>query len=1112
MATEKTDSLGISDKENLQIQALTLGATGEDVASLSHQSIDEIPQMIASSGGGSLYENQDFSQDESVYTPDKAPMPSHEAARKSTYASLARDADITQDYTGMYDQFTDGGSSSLYDSIKQEILNTSSSQLRGYIQDASQEGDVQGTQALLQASDTLIRQDSNVANKGLETASDLYTESQGGLSVRESQKRFLKALSGKTDESGISVSDRVNHLIDSAIATNTGNLAGYAIDNLEAGFVGEQALGLSKVGKDILGERYLVRGGTMLKDLAQHLRNTPAENQEAEAKKIVDSFVKNSGIIGGNDVVKTFALESFREFFNTPGGDIPFDRWVQDVVGTVELAGLAPVAKIITKLSAIKKSSSSVLRAAKTKPGLVEANPDLDAVLDAAAIKDPAVAQQLGTNTAEVMAKALPTNHIDDAFVLEGASEDLVNKVKGLRTKAEEAENTIDNTFMYRTQDYANKQKTILDVFSQEKFFGNARPSISTLKRSEDRNSMTLHAMYGVDTNMPLSLGQAKKLQNNLNKVIEGGDFENTDVQLMVKDHATDTYERFDRNVHGTEGQMYVQLKTDARMSVADVVGTDPLSESGTRAVGSIAGTFIGRAFFDPQDYVDRTLLGSARVGLDGKGLKRHQMMAVASDFLNLGYKGKKKVSNALVQGDQDQVVYSYKELGDLGLSEKEMLGYFSARYLNDVTYNIKNSEKRAQLQRDGYRGFSAPTIDDTVFSSAVKDVEDSEILKNANTVFDPYTGDAVAIDFDTLRDMKEQGLNVKRLVKRTDINGELFTYVVTREKDIHNLPQRVLAHREGYTMRVNKEPYYIDETTNRIIDGKKVEHTGTVGVARSAREARDFSDKLAALHPASRYTSRLDRNIDNGDSLLENDLNTLDGTGSQFWFSGRGQPLRTIKDEIGAIEDPVSAINKLSASVSNVVTHGELLETSLARHRKTYANVQGTDGNPLWSNTDGTWRFDVERAKTIGNDEAAAAVAEYKYLEDLKYTPTNVDKAWRQILSAIDMNMASAPAIVSRASTEIVKRLATTSPGQAARAITFAMTIPLRPFRHIALQSTTGATLFGIDPSITVSSFRDANLMMLGMASYQNPRNFSYVKGLAKSFGHSEKEYLDMF
>ena len=46
---EQVDSLGISSKENLQIDALKLGATPMEVASLSREPVEDIPQQFITS-------------------------------------------------------------------------------------------------------------------------------------------------------------------------------------------------------------------------------------------------------------------------------------------------------------------------------------------------------------------------------------------------------------------------------------------------------------------------------------------------------------------------------------------------------------------------------------------------------------------------------------------------------------------------------------------------------------------------------------------------------------------------------------------------------------------------------------------------------------------------------------------------------------------------------------------------------------------------------------------------------------------------------------------------------------------------------------------------------
>ncbi len=1108
------DNLGITEKEDLQIEALSLGGTPEEVASLSRQSVEDIPQSFSTQSEF----DPDFEQSlpsESEFQevlPRKAPR---ESAHASMNAALANSEDIMADYMSMYSQLTSLGTSSIEESIQSKVDNDKRRELTDFIQETAEEGDVNGTEALLAASPALLEEQTDLEVAGLTNAAESFTEaSREAPRVEDHRREFLGTLLQGREQK-----KRWNQIIDEEVSRSTTvneatGAASFLADVAESTLLGEQALSLSKVAKDILGERYIFETGTMLRDLARKVRNLPAEEQEGEVERIVDSFAKHAGVVKDNDVVRVFALEQFREFLNTPGGDREFERYFANVIGYMDIAGLGEAGRMLSKLGKILGSSSGLMKTTTVAKDLQRANPDLDAVLKATALQVDGAAEKLGTTKAETLIRSLPGSNFDESIILEGAPNSLVEKIKKIQTKAEEAKVFTDNTFLFSDEAYKVKQTKTMDILTNEEVQAVSKPAFSSVRRDPDGNNLKVSAVYGDETDLPLNFNKANKIKELLNKGFTEEGITGANPTILTRDPVSGTWEPFEGSgISIFENNEYlVKVDFKSKMTQQDIVPGEVLGGGSTKGVGSIVGTKFAGAFINPQSYIDNSVIGAARVAEDSKGLKVHELKSIAKSFLNLNYFGKKRVANLLEIGEKDQKVLKYSEL-EGRYSLKEIEAYYSARYLNDTVYSIKNAEMKAKLDADGFKGLTIDLGDGTLFQNAVKLVDDAEVLRDTKVILDPYTGNKIPVDQVTLNSLRESGVTVGRLLRKNDRGNESFSFVAISDADTHALPNNIFPYREGYNFRINNNPYFIDQAANKVIDGVATRKASTIGVADSARQARETVDKLRAQFPDDDFSFRFDRNISPGRSVFDQDADTLDGSGLQYWFSKRGDRLTDIDGKLSTVEDPISAMNRMISATANVGTHGEMLETLVSTHKAKYGKLK-VDDIDIWSwdQNKGDWHFDKSLAKTSNDEAVTAAVNEYEYLETLKYMPTELDIRWGRLLEGIDAMMGSAPNILSRASSATVKKAIKITPDRVARGTAFAMTIPLRPARHILLQSTTGLSLNGIDPAITVKSFKDTNLLLTSMATWQNPTLWKITLKSAKLFGHSEKEWTDIF
>lgn len=1104
-----------------QQKALSLGATEQEVASASRVSVDEVRANVADNN---IQHRFDGDVDTEISHTRLAPIISaRDAAAKAVYATLANGGDLTEDYVNVYDELTQYGSSSTLNRIERDVSAREIDQLDSTIRSSARLGDVSTTQTLLDGADSILKERTNIKVAALENAADSYSERYNSTSIDQKQEEYLQSLSSRVD-----IKEKVNAIITQEVANSSSDFANFFAEQVESSIFGEQLLGLASVGTDILGKRYNFAGGTMLRDLAQHLRSLPVEDQEQEAKRIVESITKHAGVVGKSDAVKVFTLETFREFVNSPGGDVPMERWLTDVIGYSDIAFFVPTTVLVRlgkRLVSLRKSASAVSKIRSLTPNLADVNPDVEAALVAASVRNSEVAEKLGTSSTDAMDKMMPSRVFDDDTILEGAPTSTRERILGSKTKADEAVETIQNTFIYGTEEYAAKMMRIQQSLEDASRAAEVKPTYSMLDIDANTNAVTMRAVYGDTTDMPLTLEKAQAMRENIANILESEGVEKNSVKIVVKDDVTSTFETYNPDIHSSDGKFLIAYNTKAEMGYMDILPTT--AEASTKGIGStITGSKVATYFVDPQSYVQRLLINGARVANDAKFLKAHQLNKLAKPFTSLNWFGQKRVAAVLKSGEEfvddatGEVVgktYKYHELAG-HLSEPEIEAYYAARVVNDTIYSIKNTTMRDKLVSQGFKGLDVDLGNGKFYRNGIREVDDAEIIRGTNVAVDPSTGEELSITADKLVELREKGLTIGKLLRPFDKGNKAFSYAVIKHDSVTELPANVFPRREGYNFRINNDPYFIDRKSTRTLDGVKGSYTPTVAVARSAEEAKRMVAKLQAENEGELFTARLDRNINSEDTALKNDIDMLDGGGLDFWFSQRGKRLLRIDGTESSIEDPVSAMHRMIAATANVATHQDFMQASIKRHKATYGDIE-VGGKPLWYWDDrrNDFVFDKTVAKESGDPRISAALAEYNYLEQLQYAPTATDIWWKDTLARIDYAFGQHRSITGKGLTSkavggVTRALATTTPGQFVRGAAFAMTIPLRPFRHLPLQAMHAISLAGIDPKIMVQSFRDAGLLTISMATYQNPEAWKWTLKASKALGYNPEDWADTF
>lgn len=1149
-----TDELGITAAENSAIAALSAGASQEDVDKLSQgaASVTLIP--------GEQFEPSEFEKEtpsdkfeDGVSEFDSAynyrPQEKGIAARKAMYTALA--SGKPNQYESMYDQLASTGYSADFDILKEYASKENVKALKEINDRDAAAGDVDALERLYKVAPLVLGNKGNPTIPALQKTAESFTEATERS--RDHTRNFLSNI-----HVWAPTRDKIiNEVIFPAIATSDPSLSNYATDVVDMAIFGEQPLALAKVGRDILGERYNFLGGSMFRDLAQYVRSqTTPEAQLEAAKKVVDSIIRHAGTTKDNDFVKTYALDTFKLMLESPGGENKFMLYMTNIFGVVDVASFVPTAMLVKGSKSVKnfinmlgnKQATSAYD--RVKGELSDLNPDLDALLGSKSIEDPDVAAKYGTTSERELLRVMPKSHFDEEAMLDGAPNRTLEMYNNTKSKAQEAVEHIDNTFQYADTEFKAKQKRILDTLHDEKVTAIVRKADTEIvKRNLDRNTVSIRVSYGDETDLPLSIPKATQLKQNLDEALKNESLESTS-ELFVKNKHTGLWEKFDPENHmistkkvepmtitDRKGNLIpnplkrqtregpkilspdflgakVVLNTEAKMTNTDILPGEVLGRGATKGFG-----MGSRWYINPQGWIDQRIMGAFRIATDEKGLVKSELFELIKPFTTLSYWNKKKVAGILEAGDELETVFTYKELKEAGYSAKVVEAYYSTRILEDAMYRIKNFNMREKLTREGFQSVNVPN-QKGLFQNAGREIE--SLPSGVSKIFDPVIGKSINVTDKFLNTLQTKGLKLVRALKTVDTEEGRFNYMVVRGDHLSELPTNVYPYRKGHMFRINKDPYFIDEWKFGMEDGMPKEYKRTIGVESNRYRADKATKKLSddALKrvkegesPKERYRVRLDRNISMERSVLENELDMLDG-GNEFWFSKRGERLRRLTDDsLSAVEDPLTALDRATSSVSNVVTHGKLIDTEAERHRLTYGHLRGNNDRKLWywDQSEGQYKFDKTAADGFNDKAVKAALHEYEYLEQMKYMPTKLDTKWKQLMAEFDSALGQSDWLSSASKKVFLDTFGATTPGRAARGFAFSTTIPLRPFRHIVLQSATSSHLAGIDPVNLSKSVKDGMLISLSMATH-NTKAWEGTKKWAKMFGYTEDEWEETF
>jgi hypothetical protein len=893
-----------------------------------------------------------------------------------------------------------------------------------------------------------------------------------------------------------------------------------------------------------------ILGGSLFTQIGDYINSKPVEERYDIAVKVLDAVITefSLGDTEASVLAQKDAITMIRRVVSE--GKTEENDWLLkalNIIGIVDVAG--PV--IHATSSAIKAGlpAASGIIARKvvidTAPTSKIVSDNLDTAIDASVILDRVdpsdpistqvtinpessdliagaildgsgvIAGRMGVTRDKLISSQLPQPTLGP-ISLSGMPPKVIDEVAKLQNKAYKALELPENTFNFTQPEIKGKIDSLYRVFAdQAEPFAWRTGSFQAIQ-PPGSNVLEYKGVFGKNELVGFESKEeaeiASKWFNDNMEMLEG---EATSIDsILYRDDVSNTLLEADTLPAGyVPSEWFVRTSGVAHLNPYDAFqGVDDLVVGGTNLISRTL-------LMSPHEKFSPLVTNASITSNERKFFIKHRLFDVAKPFTNLKVPSQRRVAKVIEDGDRDGEVFSYLKLkSKYELTDKEIIGYYSARAFWDASYFLKNAFARRDLINNGYRKVTiSDPIDPTipVYENAIQITKANDIPIEVLSVFDLQANSAFSITnrvhLQSLLDV--DGYKVGKALKSIDTGTDKYNYIlVPPSAKIGAIPDRVINHRTGGTTLVNNDAFYVVERRSQYnIDGRVSSgaHERVLWSAESRVQAQQQASKAALEVEAEEgveYIVKVDRNIQGFPQQLKSEQDAINGT-FKYWFQTRGDRLRRPSGKLGGVMDQLEAMEYTASALSGVMSHSDMIAAMRARAVKTYPKEFFDDNGNLRELSQFTPApQDVEaygRAKTF-----------YNYINQLQQEPTIIDDWWKETMITIDklVSRVGNPTLSKVSSELLVKRLTHMPPGRAARAVTFTLAISLNPIRQLLLQSSSAIHMSGISPLSMGKAIKDMPLMLTSFVAKDSPASSALVDKLAIAAGYKPKEWREAF
>lgn len=303
----------------------------------------------------------------------------------------------------------------------------------------------------------------------------------------------------------------------------------------------------------------------------------------------------------------------------------------------------------------------------------------------------------------------------------------------------------------------------------------------------------------------------------------------------------------FRYDTRDNEGNL-VPSETTLQFNINDAGYYDNVPPAGFANFSLASPTYYTRFSSSLQDAINaaqRTDVSSTRVAntfqnMFDQALKPLRNFDVDRGNFNGGGKNfsdrVRRVENVLLRGDELGEEFTYRQLsGEFQLADNEIEAYFNTRSVIDALWETRNTLKREEYRLRGFKGITV--------GKQPRDIPEESIgipfedLRSARASINDFGAgqnfkiwDATENRLVDIAELEAQYNTFdKRLVRLNDpydtaSDAGSFSYVLVNRLDVTELPDRVIAYRQGYIPKINQGAnYFVKELEDRLVNGRTV-------------------------------------------------------------------------------------------------------------------------------------------------------------------------------------------------------------------------------------------------------------------------------------------------
>lgn len=607
------------------------------------------------------------------------------------------------------------------------------------------------------------------------------------------------------------------------------------------------------------------------------ISKAPADKQLEITEAVINLVNANSSIVlkDSNDFARVNFLRSFIE----DGYYEDFDRWVDNVVGVLDLTVLG--GSIIKSVKRLRSASTAPSNAARDSVRSSVAPASVSQTVretnvDQARSMHEAVAMSEGDEVAQALYGTTKEEAIVSDIMPEIAKADgsVSNRVGNPDLNIIETETK--NGAIYFTE--AEKKQLRADVENKMVQVKGFTPRTEMFHVEAKPNGVKVGAVYG-----PLQRGISDPDQALSMAEFALRDFGATRDKLTLLRREGDEYVpttlseveaiRTVDELSGTvtsEPDFLVKFDYDYDFNPMDVTKWSELDVKynifdrlGASVNSSMAANFstrIQRYALDPQSMLDEHLTLAANVAVDKAAATEEQLLNLGKNFAD-GYMGVGKDRQAVLediikeQNHKGRVLNEQELLAQgINTAERQVLRDWKTYW--DNVYDLENRDFARSLSNKGYKEYVNTAADTQLFVKPLR----KQDLERSN-VYDEVTGTLKPLDFTQVDELYDSGATYARMKDPVFIDGKQADLVLIKNTQEGGYaraidPKRpVLNYREGYYTVNYTDPYFIDM---KVVT-KDGEYTKAVATSGNIADAKLMIDRLKAQDPEAEFSFRRD-------------------------------------------------------------------------------------------------------------------------------------------------------------------------------------------------------------------------------------------------------------